>query len=149
MKYLIDTNILIPLEPATVDGLSAESPMALQFIQIVLKSKHEVFLHPSQIRDIARDPDEARRAIREAAFNKYLSLPSIPETPDELTEHVGNPERYSNDWVDNQLVTALYVDAIHYLISNDQGIHRKARRLGLAERALTLSVALNTVEILF
>lgn len=51
---------------------------------------------------------------------------------------LGAAEYGTNDWVDDQLVIALHRDATDYLITEDDGLHRKAQRLGLGDRTLRL-----------
>jgi len=151
MKFLIDTNIFIPLEPASLSGITALSPAAAQFIKIVQQSGHQIYLHPDQKYDIERDSEQDRRRMRKFVFEKYPVLQSPPRILHDLSFAIGNPEEGSNDWVDNQLIIALHRDAVHYLVTEDRKLRNKAVRISphLSQRVLNLSEALRFVQVLF
>src|SRR5262249_42086617 len=52
------------------------------------------------------------------------------------------------DWVDHALLAAVAANAVTALITEDAGIHRKATRLGVAERVLTVQDALGQLATL-
>jgi GNAT superfamily N-acetyltransferase len=147
VKLLIDTNILIPLDPAT-QAEQGESPLIAEVYQRAQQAKAEVYYHPASKRDFARDPDVPRRRSHELALAKYLPLPSPPLAP-ELDVQLGSPAHGSNDWVDNQLVIALKKHAVELLITNDGGLRRKARRLGLEQSVLSAGEALQTLRLYY
>jgi hypothetical protein len=149
MKFLIDTNIFIPLEPTSTENLSFMTPDATRLAQIIQTAGHQIYLHPHQKHDIKRDSDPARKKLREALFEKYPVIPTAPSIPVELLIIIGTPKKESNDWVDNHLIVALYRDAVDYLVTEDKRLRNKAERLSLQGRVLTLAEALNIVEILF
>jgi GNAT superfamily N-acetyltransferase len=62
---------------------------------------------------------------------------------------LGEPVAGSNDWVDNQLLAALADDRVDVLVTEDQGVHRKARRLGLSDRVLVVNDAATALRALF
>ncbi len=61
---------------------------------------------------------------------------------------LGEPGRETNDWVDHQLLAALHADAVDYLVTEDVGIHRKAKRLQLHHRVTFTAEAITTLETL-
>jgi len=139
VKLLIDTNILIPLDPAT-EAEEGETPLVAEVFQRAQRAKAEVYYHPASRVDLARDPNAPRRRSHETDLAKYLPLPSPPQAP-ELDLLLGAPAYGSNDWVDNQLVIALKKHAVDLLITNDAGLRRKARRLDLEQSVLSASEA--------
>jgi hypothetical protein len=141
MKFLLDTNILIPLEPAGEADLERQTGPAADFVRMVAEAGFQVFIHPEAFTDISRDADENRRSVRKILLGKYPSLRDAPPIPDVLTLEVGSAQIDSNDWVDNALIAAVYSDAVDYLVTEDNGIIRKARRVGLQDRIVTLSDA--------
>ncbi len=149
MKFLIDTNILIPLEPTSPSNVTATTPQAAELARIVQTANHQMFVHPDQRLDIERDTDEKRRGYRKVLFEKYPVLPTAPSAPREITSLIGRPPKGSNDWVDNQLIVALYRDAVDYIVTEDKHLRNKAARLGLQARVLTLGEALRAVQVLF
>jgi len=59
---------------------------------------------------------------------------------------LGSPKEPSNDWVDCQLLAAVYRDSVDYLITNDEKMHKRAASLGIRERVLTLKDAVDLLE---
>ncbi|MCE5238998.1 hypothetical protein LLH23_10950 [bacterium] len=149
MKFLLDTNILIPLDPTNLDELRAGRPEVTEFCRLVQQSGHHVYVHPAVRQDLARDADGQRRALRERLVSKYPTLGSPPVVGPNLACTIGSPPSGSNDWVDDQHLAAVVADAVDYLVTNDGGIHGKAARIGLADRVLRSTEALEFVARLF
>jgi len=61
---LVDTNVVIPLEPLATRSVEASSRTAMELARRAQESGALVVLHPAQHDDIERDPDEARRSLR-------------------------------------------------------------------------------------
>ncbi|MCW5940060.1 MAG: GNAT family N-acetyltransferase [Fimbriimonadaceae bacterium] len=134
MKLLIDTNIFIPLEPTSPEDISEQTQTASRLSQLASKTNTQLWLHPAQRVDIAKDKTAARRSLREQLFSKYpvliVNLPPVPP-------------RRTNDWVDEQLVLALQRNAVSALITEDRRLTQKAiKQLG-TERVLTLADAIS------
>lgn len=149
MKFLIDTNIFIPLEPTSGNDITEITPQASKFIRAVQTAQHQIYVHPDQPYDLERDTDVTRRELRETLFTKYSVLPASPSTTIDLSDKLGSPKVGTNDWVDNQLIIALYRDAVDYLITEDKKLRNKANRLGLHDRVWSLPEALEAVRVFF
>lgn len=149
MKFLIDTNILLPLEPVTPQGVVPEASQTMELARLVQASGNQLLIHPAVRDDIARDTDAARRQVREHVLAKYSKLDDPPAVTGGHQVALGSPPAGSNDWVDNQLLVAVDRHAVEYLVTQDQGIHRKAARLGIAPRVLTVTGALTMLRALF
>jgi ribosomal protein S18 acetylase RimI-like enzyme len=149
MKLLFDTNILIPLEPTSSRDLSAASHAAMDLFCRAQEANLDVFLHPDAKKEIGRDRDTERRKMRETLLRKYPLLPDPPPVPSRVLKVLGNPPTGSNDWVDNHLLAAVLANAVDLLITEDRGIHKKAARLSVSDRVLTIDDALATVRGLF
>lgn len=149
MKFLIDTNILISLEPTANTAIEPGANEAAEVARLIQQSGNQVVVHPLVLEDIARDTNVARREHREHVLQKYPTLDSPPAltTTDEAT--LGTARPHSNDWVDNHLLIAVARDAVDHLITQDQAIHRRAARLNLADRVLTTTDALAMLRALF
>ncbi len=141
MKLLLDTNIYIPLEPTGFADVHVNMPRATELAGLCNKLGFQLFVHPAQRLDIGHDSDEQRRSLRLALLGKYAPLPSSPPMPEHLSAILTEPDKSSNDWVDYQLLAALSCGAVDYLVSNDDGVHRWARRLGIPGRVLSLDDA--------
>jgi GNAT superfamily N-acetyltransferase len=133
MKILVDTNVLIALEPVGSD-LEPLTLIAAEFLGLAAAGGHLVVRHSAQDVDRANDRNEARRRARDVLLAKYPLLPKVRSMPPELEAVLGSYLLGSNDWVDNQLIGALEANAVDFLVTEDAGIHRKGRRAGLGDR---------------
>ena len=140
-RFLLDANVLIPLEPTSPADLERDTPLAVEIVQRATALGFHLLVHPETIRELATDPSPARRITRQVLLAKYQELGDPPGI-----EHVegvlGAVDPQSNDWADHLLLAALRADAVHYLVTNDDQMHRKARRLGVSsDRVLTIADA--------
>ncbi|MGI5819539.1 MAG: GNAT family N-acetyltransferase [Armatimonadota bacterium] len=149
MRFLIDTNILIPLEPTARQDLQLEDARIVQLARAVQEAGHGLLVHPGIIHDVRRNGDTDRRVLRERLVQKYPALQDPPEASDRLRQLFGSPVLGSNEWVDSQLLAAVEADAVDYLITNDRGIRRRAVEAGLGDRVLGTNEALELVARLF
>ncbi|MGR3292652.1 MAG: GNAT family N-acetyltransferase [Candidatus Scalindua sp.] len=146
MKFLIDTNVFIPLEIISLDDLEENTPLAIELVKLASKTKQQLYLHPIQKEDIKNDKDDKRRKIRGIIFNKYLSFTDPPVVSPVLEKELGVVSLHSNDWVDHNLIAALYNDAVDYLITEDQKIIKKVELLGLKHRVVSIAEALTIIK---
>ncbi len=146
MKYLIDTNVFIPLEITSLDDFEQNTPLAIELAKLASKTKQQLYLHPIQKEDIKDDKDDKRREIRDIIFDKYLSLTDPPVVSPLLEKELGIAPLDSNDWVDHNLIAALYNDAVDYLITEDQKIIKKIDLLGLKHRVVGIAEALTIIK---
>jgi hypothetical protein len=147
LKFLIDTNIFIPLEPTAPEESEPLRSTATLFAQKANELGFPLFVHSAQRQDIRGDRDESRRELRRTLFGKYPTLPDPPPSS-RVDAILGIPDEESHDWVDHQLLAAVYADAVDTLVTEDVGIHRKAKRLGLHHRVAYLTEALTEVDAL-
>ncbi len=149
MKFLIDTNIVIPLEPASKLDLEVNTAAALKFHNLCSKSGNALYIHPSITIDIAKDKDEDRKTLRTTLITRYNTLNS-PPSPSILSPFIVSPSKEgSNSWVDNCLLAALQSDLVDYLVTEDIGIHKKAKGLRLDSRVLLLNDAIELLQDFF
>jgi ribosomal protein S18 acetylase RimI-like enzyme len=142
VKFLIDTNVLIPLEPTGPEHMERMMEPALALLRAIEESGDQLFIHPATTADLGRDLNHERRRLRELLLQKYLPLPHPPPIPESWRESLRSPPHGSNDWVDHQLLAALHANAVSILVTEDRGIHRKAERVGLKHRVATIGDAL-------
>ncbi|MCD4742748.1 MAG: hypothetical protein K8R67_09780, partial [Desulfobacteraceae bacterium] len=64
MNILIDTNIVIPLEPSLTTDFGINTNAALKFHRLVQKSDSVLFVHPLIGHDISRDKNKERKKLR-------------------------------------------------------------------------------------
>lgn len=141
MLFLIDSNIAIASEPLGV-SLEAGAQSAIEFLELASRHHHDVRTHPASLHDFARITDPDMRAARLLLFRRYTLLSGPPLISDEQRATLGTATPGSNDAVDQELLAAIRADAAEYLVSEDQGLHSRARRLGISDRVITVADAI-------
>lgn len=131
LRFLLDTNVLIPLQ----DTYQVLTPNLANFIRLANVGGHQLLYHPATVADFRRDPDVPRRMRNLERLNQYSQLENPAPCPRNV---VGTPD---NDACDNEILFALECDAVHALVTEDRGIHAKARALGLRDRVYTIQMA--------
>jgi GNAT superfamily N-acetyltransferase len=149
MHFLLDTNILISAEPTRSGDVEARTPAVVDLLRALSEGHHRISIHPASVTEASGDKDEERRNVRLLLLGKYPQLAEPPDLSARLTSVLGHPKAGSHNAVDLLLLSAVDADAIDYLITEDDGIHRRARRCSLRDRVLTVSEALATVRALF
>ena len=142
MNILIDTNIVISLEPTSPDDVEPRTGVAADFVRVVSEGGDRLLLHPASLQELAGDADPVRRATRDVLLNKYQRLNPAPAMAAAVRAELGDVDPSSHDHVDHLMLSAVVVNAVQYLVTDDGGIHRKADRLGIAERVFYVEDAL-------
>lgn len=137
--YLIDTNILIGLE----DNHTVE-PTYSRFLSLAAEHKISVFVHEAARDDISRDKNLSRKAISQSKLSKYMQLNKRHGLTLADLEAEFGPLKKPNDVVDANLLHSLWIDAVDFLVTQDQGLHERAQKhsADLARRVLFLGDAL-------
>jgi len=138
MNILLDTNIIIPLEDTSkiLDSSFAE------LRKLSAEQHHCLYIHPMQLDDINRDKNQDRRKIVLSRLKQYSQIENPPILSDQECNELGLSQSNDNDRVDNNVLFALYRGAVHLLVTNDEGIHRKASRIGLQDKVYRLGQCL-------
>ena len=142
MRILLDTNIFIPLEDSSIN-----MDETLAELNRIISGKHQLLIHPATKSDLNRDKDENRRKIFLARLNKYQKLESPPKFQDDHEEQslFGQPKN-ENDEIDNLILLAVLNNCVHLLVTEDQGIHKKAKKIGEEERVFTVHQAITALS---
>jgi GNAT superfamily N-acetyltransferase len=141
VRVLADTNILIPLE----DPSPLFNKAMADFARLTATYGWKVLVHPASFEDIQRDRNTGRREIVLSKLAKYprLEKPAAP-TPAFLNALDANPSE--QDACDNRLLYAVAANAVDLLVTEDRGIHAKAKRLELNERIYYVTQCLTLIE---
>lgn len=137
MDVLVDTNILIHRES---DAVVPEDLRALE--RAIHEQGHRILAHPASVGEMRQDPDDERREQAESRVETYpiLSYPPSPSPDDtDFRDAVPAAPAGSNDHIDNQLLFAVYAEAVDFLITEDGGIHTKALELGIEDRVFNIA----------
>lgn len=131
LRFLLDTNILIPLQ----DSMVVLQPALTDIVRLCNAHGHQLLYHPASVEDIQRDANVERRNRTLARLPQYTLLQEGGPCPwNELPLSV-------NDACDNRILWALEQNAAHALITEDQRLHRKARDRGLSDRVYFIQSA--------
>ena len=143
MDFLIDTNVFIERERDWV------VPEPLQNLENRLKTRgHTILIHPLSKEEVRKYENKEGRERAESKIATYaeLSFPRYPTSSDtEFRCHVPEGSEF-NEQVDNALLYTVFQDRADYLITEDKGIHRKARNLKIKDRVLSIEEAQDQFE---
>ncbi len=142
MRVLLDTNIIIDRE-----GEIPVPPEVQEFLRQSQELAWMIVVHPLSRTELMRDLNELRREKQLSKIAAYplLSQPPNPRTDASFMQLMGTPSS-PNDEVDIALLFAVKADAVDFLITNDQGIHRKAKRCNIESRVLTSDDAVTIIR---
>ena len=142
MRILLDTNILILRENNHI------IPSIVARLMSLLNGLDNCSLHvhPLSISEIKKDGNIQRREVNLSKVSSYAVLPSYPNymESEEFVSKIGNAKN-SNDIIDNQLLFCVYLNAVDYLITEDQELLNKADLLGL-ENVVNINEAIAVFE---
>lgn len=144
--YLIDTNVIIHLE----DNRTVE-PAFSAFISLAAKHKVDILVHEAARDDIARDKDASRRAISLSKLSKFQILSKVRGLTSSDLEREFGPLPRHNDIVDATLLHALRIGAADFLVTQDRGLHDRARRYSaeIGRRVLYVADAVQLLRTTF
>jgi len=121
--YLIDTNVIIGLE----DNHTVQ-PAFSALISIAAKYKVDVLVHEAARDDILRDRDAVRQKISLSKLEKFQTLRKVRGLGKAELEKQFGPLAKPNDVVDATLLDAIERGAADFLVTQDRGLHDRARR---------------------
>ena len=141
--YLIDTNVIIGLEDH-----HPVQPVLAELSNQAAKHKIDVFVHDAARDDVSRDKNEARRTISLSKIEKFQILSKVRNlTVKALEDEFGSLSK-PNDVVDATLLHTLWIGAADFLVTEDVGLHRRARRhsADLGRRVLFVADAVQLIR---
>jgi rRNA-processing protein FCF1 len=139
MNILIDTNIFIYFEDFKIVDESFN-----KLYKVCDKFNHNFFIHPSSLDDIKNDRNADRRDISLSKMKKYSMLINAPKPSKDIILELGLSENNSHDGIDNIILFALYKNTVNILLTEDTGIIKKARKLGIDHRVMYVQQALHS-----
>ncbi|MGN6207958.1 hypothetical protein [Asticcacaulis sp.] len=121
-KLLIDTNVFIGLE----DPREVPANFAL-LTNLAAKFHVGIYVHEAARDDIAQDKNKERRAISLSKVNKFPLIAKVQGLTKSSLESDFGPLPKHNDIVDATLLHALRLGVIDFLVTQDKGLHDRAR----------------------
>ena len=141
MKILLDTNLIIHREAATVvrDDIG-------EVYRWIDNLKYEKFIHPDTVKELSSHKDERVVRSMTAKIGAYNQLRTITPDSNEIAD-LRLSDATQQDERDTNIIKELYGGRVAILISEDNGVHRKAGILGISKRAYTIKSFLQKVRI--
>jgi predicted nucleic acid-binding protein len=139
MRALLDTNVLIHREAATI----VRQDIGKLFFWLD-KLKYEKCVHPLSLGEIAKHQDERVRRSFQAKLQSYFVLKTTAPLAPEV-QKISASDRNANDQNDTILVNEVFANRVDLIISEDRGLHAKALALGITDRAFTIDSFLEKV----
>ena len=143
MKIIFDTNILIYIEDP-----KELSPNLQELLNIIRRYGHQIFIHPASLKDINNDKNVQRRASILSKLRGYPLIELPPRPTDDFLSMMG-PSSSINEINDNKILFAIQKNAADFLVTEDYGLHKKANRIDLDDRVLSIASALDYFKNLY
>ena len=143
MKIILDTNILIHIEDPKELSSNLQS-----LLNIFRRYGHHIFIHPASLKDINNDKNVQRRTVILSKLKGYPLIELPPKPTDDFLSLMGASSS-SNEINDNEILFAIQKNAADFLITEDIGLQKKADRVNLDDRVLSIDSALNYFEGLY
>jgi predicted nucleic acid-binding protein len=140
MRVLLDTNILIHREAATV--VRRDIGKLFNWLD---KLKCTKCVHPASREEIAKHNDPKVRRTFEAKLDSYHLLKTLAPPSAEIIKFATD-DKTENNKIDTLVISELYAKRVDFLISEDRGVHKKAAELGIADRAFTIDAFLEKCQ---
>ncbi|MCG8317098.1 MAG: GNAT family N-acetyltransferase [Pseudomonadales bacterium] len=140
--FLLDTNIILPLE----DNKPLDKPLS-EFIQLCGEHHINILIHEGSLEDINNDKDQERKAITLSKVNKFTICKGVVAPGrKELEKLYGHIDK-SNDYIDCRLLHAVdQVGIADFLLTQDQGLHKRAKNNDIADKIFTIDDALDWIK---
>jgi predicted transcriptional regulator len=139
MRALLDTNILIHREAATV----VRENIGTLFFWLD-RLKYEKCVHPLSLAEIEKHKDVRVRKSFRAKLQSYHVLKTVAPVATEVLQ-LSARDVTDNDKNDTLLVNELRAGRIDLIISEDRGVHAKAATLVIGDRVFTIDSFLEKV----
>jgi hypothetical protein len=145
MNCLLDTNILIARENNVIVTSNLQ-----KLLKILNTNGILTLIHPLSLSEVQKDKNEERKRIAISKISSYALLENPPKIREDSTFRTLIPvSQNSHEIIDDNLLYALERDAVEFLITEDQRMYKKAKRLGLENKVFGINEALDYFEKIF
>lgn len=140
MRILLDTNIIIHREASKV--YNQDIGLLFHWLD---KLHYEKCIHPATVEEINSYQDEEVVNTMKIKIVNYNVLRTLSQdTPQTL--HLNSLDKIQNDFNDTAILKELLNNRVDYLITEDKGIHRKAKFLGISEKVFKIDSFIEKVS---
>jgi hypothetical protein len=128
MRILLDTNIIIHREASRI--YNQDIGLLFNWID---KLHYEKCVHPLTIEEIGSYQDEEVVKTMRVKIGNYNQLMTDSPETDKISI-LRETDKSRNDFIDTSLLKEVLNRRVDFLITEDKGIHRKAKFLGIADK---------------
>lgn len=132
MRILIDTNIIIHREASKV--YNKDIGLLFNWLD---KLKYEKCVHPLSVEEISGYKDSEVVQTMKIKIENYNLLKTESQDKD-LILQLRQTDKSRNDFIDTSIIKEVYNNRVNYLITEDRGIHHKARILGVSGKVFKI-----------
>jgi len=128
MRVLLDTNIIVHREASKV--YNQDIGLLFNWLD---KMHFEKCIHPVTVSEIFTYKDEDVVQTMKVKIENYNLLKTLSEETDAVKK-LRDTDKTINDSNDTSILNEVYNNRVAYLVTEDKGLHRKAKLLGIGER---------------
>lgn len=139
MRILLDTNIIIHREANKI--INPDIGLLFQWFD---KTGATKIIHPLTIKELANHKDKAIAETMKVKIGNYIPLKTESEESEPIVE-IRKNDKTKNDYVDTSIIKELYNDRVDIIVTEDRGIHLKAKLLNIDEKVFTIDTYLEKV----
>ncbi|WP_439479286.1 hypothetical protein [Chryseobacterium aquaticum] len=140
MRILLDTNIIIHREASKV--YNQDIGLLFHWLD---KLHYQKCIHPATVEEINSYQDEEVVNTMKIKIVNYNILRTLSQdTPQTL--HLNSLDKKQNDFNDTSILKELLNNRVDYLITEDKGIHRKAKFLEINEKVFKIDSFIEKVS---
>lgn len=140
MKILLDTTIIIHREASAI--FNEDIGNLFRWLD---KLHYEKCVHPLTLEEIKKHKDKKVVEAFKVKLSSYVVLKTEAPLAPSVKKISESQDKTANDFNDTKLINELINDRVDYLISDDKGIHEKARLLGIDSKVFTIDSFLEKV----
>lgn len=141
MRALLDTNIIIHRET-----MQATNYTIGKLYYWLDKLHYEKLLHPYTVAELRKADNAQQQQLYDARLSAYTQMRCIATQTAEFISLLAETPKTDNDRIDNQLLCEVYCGRADILITEDRRMHRKAERLGIADKVFSINAFISKVS---
>lgn len=141
MRILLDTNIVIHREAATV--VHYDIGMFFRWLDNLHFKK---CIHPVTVMELEKHKDPTVQKSIKVKLANYNILKTTAPLSEEVRRIIDEQDVDENDKNDTLILNELYCDRVDVLITEDKKLHSKASSLGIADKVFTIKAFLEKVN---
>ncbi|MDP8202030.1 MAG: PIN domain-containing protein [Candidatus Tenebribacter burtonii] len=139
MRILLDTNIIIHREASKV--IHPDIGLLFRWFD---KTGATKIIHPLTVKELAKHKDKTIAETMKIKIRNYFQLKTLSKETAPIIE-IRESDETENDYVDTSLINELYNKRVDIIITEDRGIHLKAKSLNIDKKVFTIDTYLEKV----